>query len=652
MESPFLHFFPGFADDVNEILKNLTTGYEQLQAQNNRLFLENARLQGVLVQAVSAIIMQNARPSVGLMGASICARAQASVDHSSSNEELCKDDEEKPLSLQHIDLQTSKRRHFEEQASEAVCQRLDASCQTLSLVPTCTLAAKTNHTAAVDLGVDVERAAAYIVHDCNGDEHDNGLPADITQDTKRETFRSATWQELHMVRSSKTADFNNSHPQRNGDTRPKCKSEPCQAERSSSHLIEGIAREQFNLAQTSRPSEVPRKGFLSKVVHSQQFDMISACGILANTVYVGIQTDQMIKSELLRIHGGITDQDWHFWGDFVFCVWFFIELILRISADKGNWFARVDRYWNFFDLAIVITSVIELVLDIFQIPLDVGMSVLRSLRLIRIVRMLRVANNFATVRNLKTMIGAMTNSISSFIPVAIMLGSLVYFFALLFMQGVKGNLAKVQPHQKNLEDVKLIRQYYGSLYTTLWTLFAAISGGADWGDVAAPIVKIGPLYALLFMSYILFVLFGLLNLLTGIFVDAATQSSRLTRQMVVDDAKQQAEDNIKQLVTLFMEADEDRNCTISQKEFGQYIQNPDIQAYFLALDLDVDRVDRMFTLLDPENKGALDVREFCEGIIHLRGNAKAVDVAMIMNALHKIEAKVEALDKQIPTAYA
>ena len=70
-------------------------------------------------------------------------------------------------------------------------------------------------------------------------------------------------------------------------------------------------------------------------------------------------------------------------------------------------------------------------------------------------------------------------------------------------------------------DREQIHQLYGSLGRTMMTRCRTASGGMEWFTAAAPIVKLGTGYSVIWSSYIAFLMFGMLYVLKGIFVDAA-----------------------------------------------------------------------------------------------------------------------------------
>lgn len=67
------------------------------------------------------------------------------------------------------------------------------------------------------------------------------------------------------------------------------------------------------------------------------------------------------------------------------------------------------------------------------------------------------------------------------------------------------------------------------MHDTFWTLFAAVTGGYDWAEVSEPLLQLGGLYRFCFLLYVSSVLLGLLNILNGVFVNAALQSSAMNR---------------------------------------------------------------------------------------------------------------------------
>ena len=81
-------------------------------------------------------------------------------------------------------------------------------------------------------------------------------------------------------------------------------------------------------------------------------------------------------------------------------------------------------------------------------------------------------------------------------------------------------------------DREQIDQPHGSLGRIMMTLCLTVSGGMAWLTAAAPIVKSGTGHGVIWTSYIAFMIFGMLNVLAGIFVDIS--SAKLKRRELAD----------------------------------------------------------------------------------------------------------------------
>merc|ERR1719503_443838 len=108
-----------------------------------------------------------------------------------------------------------------------------------------------------------------------------------------------------------------------------------------------------------------------------------------------------------------------------------------------------------------------------------SIRILRVFRLIRTFRIIRVVNVF---RSLRLMVCCIFNSLMSLM------------WAQLDLQ-------------------------YRSVIRALMTLLMCIAGGIDWYEAVRPLMLISPVYAAFFSAYIVFVLFGVLNVLSAVFVE-------------------------------------------------------------------------------------------------------------------------------------
>merc|ERR1712151_852008 len=69
---------------------------------------------------------------------------------------------------------------------------------------------------------------------------------------------------------------------------------------------------------------------------------------------------------------------------------------------------------------------------------------------------------------------------------------------------------------------------------------------------------------------------------------------------------------------------------MSWEQFKDQLENPQLEAYFRALDLDKSEAKGLFDLLDYEKCGTINAEEFINGCIRLSGPALSKDLVTLM----------------------
>jgi len=375
----------------------------------------------------------------------------------------------------------------------------------------------------------------------------------------------------------------------------------------------------------------------SMILDSKFFGLFCSMVILANAAALGLQTNSEVKNEFCRVRGEeVGTIEWSL-VDVSFSSFFFLEICMRVLATRSDFFFGREKWWNLFDACVVTTSIAEAIMALCEIRTIGGLSILRTLRVLRIIRLLRVAKVFASCRaiasTLQTIIHSLASSAACFVSALCMLLLFLFMFAVTFMQGINAYLSSASDAELESPDflTKLedMERFYGTMEDSIWTLFAAVTGGIDWAEVSKPIGYLGSFYKYVFLLYLLFVLFALMNILTGIFVHVAIDSCKMNREIAIEAAIANKEMLIKEIVQLFHEADKDCSGTLSWQEFHDYMQDEKIKAFFMALELDMSSAGRVFDIIDVMRDGELDICEFVQGCIDLRGSAKKVDISIV-----------------------
>merc|ERR1719277_594929 len=95
---------------------------------------------------------------------------------------------------------------------------------------------------------------------------------------------------------------------------------------------------------------------------------------------------------------------------------------------------------------------------------------------------------------------------------------ITYLAAVLFMQGLVIDASAGEISPDHMEDLET---FFRSLWHAFVALIMCFTGGEDWSNIMRPLARIHWIYEAVFVLYILFVVMGVLNVLTGIFVERA-----------------------------------------------------------------------------------------------------------------------------------
>merc|ERR1712032_1227853 len=147
-------------------------------------------------------------------------------------------------------------------------------------------------------------------------------------------------------------------------------------------------------------------------------------------------------------------------------------------------------------------------------------------------------------------------------------------------------------------------------------------------------MEIGSWYGVMFSVFIVFVCFGALNILTGIFVASTGDLYKYDHELVIQEELSQQESVINQIRSLFTEIDTDKSGTISFQEMKAHLQDRRVQAYFSVLQMNVTKAEGLFKLLDKDGDGAISIDEFIMNCLRLKGNARSIDMVSML-AEHK-----------------
>lgn len=206
--------------------------------------------------------------------------------------------------------------------------------------------------------------------------------------------------------------------------------------------------------------------------------------ILANALVLGAET--MVTGAALDVLRNI---------DHAMLAFFVVELTLRLVATGRRFFRDP---WNVFDLLVV---------GVALVPDTESLSALRALRVLRVLRVV------SAVPALRRVVDGLLRAVPGMGAVGALLVLVMYVSAVI----ATGLFGKTSP------------EYFGDLWTTLFTLFQAMTGEA-WPDVARAVMADHPSAWIFFVLYILVVSFAVLNLFIAVIVNGMEEISEEERK--------------------------------------------------------------------------------------------------------------------------
>jgi len=291
-----------------------------------------------------------------------------------------------------------------------------------------------------------------------------------------------------------------------------------------------------------------------------------------------------------------------------------------------DFFRSADAAWNIFDIVIVFIGVVEMVVELStQDRMLASISVVRVLRIVRIVRVVRVIRLLPFFHELRLMIDSIICSLKSFLWCMIILGMMFYVFGITMTSGACAHLAGLA--RQSREDSMQLR--FGTVDKSMLSLYMAMSGGIDWADLYDTLGPLPVMYRILFLLFVSFALFAVVNVVTGVFVESAIRTSGKDRNTVIREELQDQSRYLNSMQEVFEEMDADDTGSISLDEFEKHLGDDRVIAYFNTLKLDVSDARTLFRLLDLDCSGSVDIDEFLEGCRRLKGESRHLDIAVM-----------------------
>jgi len=371
----------------------------------------------------------------------------------------------------------------------------------------------------------------------------------------------------------------------------------------------------------------------------------SALLILANIVILSWIEAATMNHELY----GNPMPEWVNPSEVAFVIAFTVELALHISTMRLKFFTGKDKYWNIVDIILILSSVGNLLFA------SANLSFARAIRVLRLMRVTRVFRLVEELRTLRLMAAMISSAMISLAWALVFVAMFSYVACIFFMGRVSAYLAENTPS----EEVRGgIIDYWSSFSKAFVSIIAAVTGGFDWMDVATPLREIDSFSFLMFFLYILFIVFGLLNVLTGVVVESTKNMAEVDRDLVIEEAMDHeasfANDLKRFFEKLIVESDPDRkpidgipakDRRLQSSVLKATLDNNRVYHYLSSIGVEPKDAWHVFQLMKTKNKDVV-VEDYVKGLLYYQGPARSVDLAMLMAETRKVWERMQLVSER------
>ncbi|KAK3239743.1 hypothetical protein CYMTET_50353 [Cymbomonas tetramitiformis] len=298
--------------------------------------------------------------------------------------------------------------------------------------------------------------------------------------------------------------------------------------------------------------------------------------------------------------------------DNVFCVCFTSEIIIRLLAYKkaADFFKDpVLKYWNLFDLTLVLMMVVETwILGVAGGELD-----LSKLSTLRLMRLLRISRVFRMVPELGMMVKSMAAAIRSVSSTFVLIIGIMYVFGIIFTQW--GKNSNKTPHDIDMEE------YFGNIPSSFLTLMQILVFDDTFMIIRA-CMDDTPYIGWLCILFMIIGAFTILNMLIGVLCEVVADTTTTEKEKIL---RVKVNEEVAHM-------DEDGSGTISRKEF-EGVGIPLLE----KIGLSRESLESAFDIIDIDKSGDVHLHEFVTMLFKLYKPPESRDLVLIQKQLDCFE---------------
>lgn len=329
----------------------------------------------------------------------------------------------------------------------------------------------------------------------------------------------------------------------------------------------------------------------------------------------------------------------------IFASAYVIEFSLRFYHYR---FHCLRTFAQVLDFLLVLIAIVDTWVLYFVLE---GTSIrsVSMLRVLRVIRLSRVIKFMTKQTELRLLIQSLTDIHRILIPMSIAMVCVLYFYALVmaafYERGIDDRLYPAYSRWSGSE-------YWGSIPRSMFTLFQVATGDKWAEDIVRPLLRRYPLYAVIFVPFVLIMFFGLKAALVAKISDHVIQSGNVAeRRMQAQERHTKQTVERLRLNFLRLKADPPAGASASDclnyRELTAFVQEEDNRKLLSSLNVPVSDLGELFYILDSAQKEFAAIDQFFASILRLTGPAMGRHVTSVEKIAQSLAHKMALASSRI-----
>jgi len=200
--------------------------------------------------------------------------------------------------------------------------------------------------------------------------------------------------------------------------------------------------------------------------------------------------------------------------------------------------------------------------------------------------------------------------------------------------GMNYTLLEFMEDETNPPEVRLkLYGYFGTFSKAFLSMFEV--SFASWVPITRFMYdKVEPSYAIFFMIYKLVVGIAVLRIVYGVFLHVTFACASSDDETLIAKKEREMKKYANKMHSLFLEMDNSGDGYLSRAEFGRVCQDPRVQTWLSAMELELDDADLVYDLTDDGND-KLSASEMVMGFSKLKGPARSIDIQALISLVRQ-----------------